>query len=93
MAYAEADTIDVKKIPVIDITTLRNGSASVSVAKQLHEASTGLGFIYIKGHGIPQDVIRTLRNDALKFFRMPRVFRMLQSALRIFRILRIPQSV
>ena len=69
MAYAEANNIDVNKIPVIDITGLRNGTDSSSVAEKLHKASTGLGFIYIKGHGIPQDKLQELRSDALKFFR------------------------
>lgn len=69
MAYAQADSINIDKIPIIDISSLRNREDTLSVAKQLHEASTGLGFIYIKGHGIPQNVITSLRSDALHFFR------------------------
>lgn len=69
MVYAEAKAVDPGTIPVVDITPLRDGSNPVSVAKKLHEASTGLGFIYIKGHGIPDDVIKNARNTAYDFFR------------------------
>ena len=69
MSYASAREIDLDKVPVIDITPLRDGSNPKRVAKQLFKASTGLGFIYVKGHGIPEKKITSLRNDGLKFFR------------------------
>ncbi|MBT7583431.1 MAG: 2-oxoglutarate and iron-dependent oxygenase domain-containing protein, partial [Kordiimonadaceae bacterium] len=69
MVYADAKSVDAGTIPVIDITPLRDGSDPQSVAKKLHDANTGLGFIYIKGHGIPQYVIEKAREAAYKFFR------------------------
>ena len=69
MSYASAKEIDLDKVPIIDITSLRNGSDPKKIAKELYQASTGLGFIYIKGHGIPENKINSLRNDGLKFFR------------------------
>ena len=69
MSYASAREIDLDKVPVIDITPLRDGSNPTRVAKQLFKASTGLGFIYVRGHGIPEKKITSLRNDGLKFFR------------------------
>ena len=68
MSYASAKEIDLDKVPIIDITPLRNGSDPHKVAQELYKASTGLGFIYIKGHGIPESKINSLRNDGLKFF-------------------------
>ncbi len=62
-------SIDSSAIPVVDITALRNGSDPASVAKALHAANTGLGFIYIKGHGIPNELIEAARSKALAFFR------------------------
>lgn len=56
-------------IPVIDITPLRDGSDPDGVAAKLHEASQSLGFIYIRGHGIPQDTINAAREQAYSFFR------------------------
>ena len=69
MSYTEAKHLEIEKIPVIDITKLRDGSDPKSVSSELHKASTGLGFIYIKGHGIPKEVIESLRNEGLAFFR------------------------
>ena len=69
MAYASAKQVDTDIIPVVDITPLRDGSDPVSVATQLHAASKGLGFIYIKGHGIPDATIAAARTAAYQFFR------------------------
>jgi len=69
MAYAEAKPMDSNAIPVIDITPLRDGTDPLSVAKQLHSASQGLGFIYVSGHGIPEESINKTRNLAFDFFR------------------------
>lgn len=68
MAYAQARKTEAEFIPVIDITPLRDGSDPTGVAAQLHQASQGLGFIYIKGHGIPERVIEAARKSAFEFF-------------------------
>lgn len=68
MAYATARPMQPDAIPVIDISPLRDGSDPQSVAAALHAASTGLGFIYIKGHGVPDEVIRAARATAFRFF-------------------------
>ena len=70
MGYA-AKMTNADAVPVIDITPLRDGSNPKQVADALHAASKGLGFIYIKGHGIPDQVIRKARAEALSFFRAP----------------------
>ena len=57
MAYAQAKKLDQSIIPVVDIGPLRDGTDARKVAKELHAASKGLGFIYIKGHGIPDSII------------------------------------
>ncbi|MEM6616276.1 MAG: 2OG-Fe(II) oxygenase family protein [Pseudomonadota bacterium] len=69
MAYAQAKETDADIIPVVDISSLRDGSDKPSVARALHAASTGLGFIYVKGHGIPTGAIETARETAYRFFR------------------------
>jgi isopenicillin N synthase-like dioxygenase len=68
MSYAEAKSLDQSLIPVVDIKPLRDGSDPKGVAKLLHEASQKLGFIYIKGHGIPEEVIDSARAGAYEFF-------------------------
>ncbi len=71
MCTDAAKSISPDTIPVIDIAPLRDNSNSVAVARELHTASTGLGFIYIKGHGIPDEVINDARKSAYRFFRNP----------------------
>ncbi|MHC0052179.1 isopenicillin N synthase family dioxygenase [Actibacterium sp. D379-3] len=68
MGFATARKVDADVIPVVDITPLRDGTDPVAVAKALHAASKGLGFIYVKGHGIPGEVIDGARAAAYAFF-------------------------
>jgi isopenicillin N synthase-like dioxygenase len=75
VTYAEANKIDFKKIPVIDISLLRNGENKDIVSEQLHQASKNLGFIYVKNHGIPENVIQNIRKDGLSFFRQDKTIK------------------
>ncbi|MCR8550551.1 isopenicillin N synthase family oxygenase [Salipiger sp. P9] len=68
MTYATARKTLADEIPVIDITPLRDGSDPDGVAHALHAASTGLGFIYVRGHGIPEAAIDAARAAAYAFF-------------------------
>lgn len=69
MAYATAKIVEPDTIPVIDITSLRDGAGVAAVAEALHRASQGLGFIYVRGHGIPGELIESARTAAFDFFR------------------------
>jgi len=71
MTDAARSQISRDDIPVVDIQPLRDGSDPVRVARALHAANTQLGFIYIKGHGIPESLIEETRSAALQFFRLP----------------------
>jgi len=75
MAYAQAKRLDADLIPVIDITSLRDGTNPKAVADALHAASQELGFIYIKGHGIPDQTIEAARRSAMNFFNAPESFK------------------
>ena len=68
-AKQQATLVDENAIPVIDVTPLRDGSDPAGVGRALHAASQDVGFIYIKGHGIPEDVIDAARSCASDFFR------------------------
>ena len=68
MVHAQAKQTDATVIPVIDIARLRDGTDAITVAKALHAASQGMGFIYIKGHGIQEAAIKAARASALVFF-------------------------
>lgn len=69
MTHNRPITVNENEIPVCDITALRDGTDPLKVARELHFASQQLGFIYIKGHGIPDAVCNDARAAAYEFFR------------------------
>lgn len=72
-AYASAKSIDVGAIPVIDIGDLRGGSpdAVAEVAAQIREASTDVGFFYIRNHGIDPAIREAALLASKRFFALP----------------------
>lgn len=68
MSYATASELDSSLIPVVDIGPLRDGSDPKRVADELHRASRDVGFIYIRNHGISDEILKTARETALGFF-------------------------
>ena len=69
MSDRTADTVkelEQALIPVIDLSPLRSGENPFAVAAARHAASQGLGFIYIKGHGIPQSTISAIENNRVQ---------------------------
>lgn len=60
-------------IPVIDIAALRAGKADAvhDVAQQMLAAAQDLGFFYITGHGVPQQILDEAEAQARAFFRQP----------------------
>ena len=58
-------------IPVVDVAALRDGSDPLRVARELHAASTGPGFVYVGGHGISDALVERARTAALDFFGAP----------------------
>ncbi len=68
--YATAKAIDVDAIPVIDVGALRGGSAGAvaEVAQAIREASTRVGFFYIRNHGIAPEVRDAALAASKRFF-------------------------
>lgn len=60
-------------IPVIDLAPTLKGSnaARRRVAAEIDRICTEIGFFTIRGHGVPIEVIRTLRDMANAFFALP----------------------
>ncbi len=69
MGYAAHREIDASVIPIIDIDPLRDGSAELRVAREIHEASRDVGFLYIRNHGIDAELIARAHRMGLAFFR------------------------
>ncbi|XVE82833.1 hypothetical protein DITRI_Ditri16bG0037400 [Diplodiscus trichospermus] len=71
---------DFKSIPIIDISPLLAkwddpkmalDPGVCEVVKQLDQACRDAGFFYVKGHGIPESLMKEVRNITHKFFDLP----------------------
>jgi isopenicillin N synthase-like dioxygenase len=60
-----------QQIPVIDIAPFLDGSAPDEVIAAVRGAATDSGFLYIKGHGVPQELIDRAFAQAEAFFALP----------------------
>jgi isopenicillin N synthase-like dioxygenase len=60
-------------IPVIDLKPLREGGEAGRkvVAKQIGDASRGIGFFYVTGHGVPAELREAVFGMAKAFFDSP----------------------
>lgn len=58
-------------IPVIDISSLADGSDSTVVAAEIDAACRGTGFFSIVGHGVPAELTSRLEGLAREFFALP----------------------
>lgn len=72
MQYSEAERIDVASIPVIDLTGIDRGGAAMSaIGRQMLAAAEGIGFFYIRNHGIPASLIDAVFAVSARFFAEP----------------------
>ena len=69
--HRAARAIDVSAIPVIDVATMANGDVS-AVAAQVLAAAQGIGFFYIRNHGVPAALIDQVFSLGRRFFNAPR---------------------
>lgn len=62
-----------EEIPVIDLTPLRTGGEAGrhAVAAEIGQACRGLGFFYITGHGVPDEVREGIFAASRQFFSLP----------------------
>jgi isopenicillin N synthase-like dioxygenase len=67
---ATSEATSFRSIPIIDLTKSFSSSFidRQEVARQINEACTTVGFFYITGHGIPEDICNNILNLAHRFF-------------------------
>jgi len=67
---ATSETTAFRSIPIIDLTKSFSSSLTdrQEVARQINEACTTVGFFYITGHGIPEEVCNNVLDLAYRFF-------------------------
>ena len=61
-------------IPVVDLSEFSNHSADskIGIFKQLGKAYQEVGFVAVRNHGIPNEVINQLYSCVKAFFSLPR---------------------
>ena len=73
MNYAKVRDISVDEIPVIDVSGLEGGDDRQlrAVADQMVRAAEGVGFFYVRGHGVSRDMLDETYALSQTFFRSP----------------------
>jgi isopenicillin N synthase-like dioxygenase len=68
-----ARAVDLAEIPLIDFTPFREGGPAgrQAVARQIAEACERIGFFYLKGHGVPEQVLDETFAQSKAFFHRP----------------------
>ncbi|MEZ5817171.1 MAG: 2-oxoglutarate and iron-dependent oxygenase domain-containing protein [Hyphomicrobiaceae bacterium] len=61
------------ELPIVDMRGVRGGDAKAiaRAARDIHNAFTTVGFLYIANHGLPDDVVAGALREAQGFFRQP----------------------
>lgn len=68
-----AQKIDLAEVPLIDFSPFREGGEAGKqlVAAQIADACQQIGFFYLKGHGVPEQVSRDAFAASASFFHRP----------------------
>ena len=66
---ARRDSFD--RIPVIDLAGLRDSSAAEDVAREIRAALGSAGFMYVRNHGVPDEVVQEAFAATRAFFDLP----------------------
>jgi isopenicillin N synthase-like dioxygenase len=68
-----AQKIDLTEVPLIDFAPFRNGGEAGKqlVAAQIADACNQIGFFYLKGHGVPEQVSRNAFAESANFYHRP----------------------
>jgi isopenicillin N synthase-like dioxygenase len=57
-------------VPVVDLAPFRDGTDRENVVRQVRDACERVGFLVVKGHGVPTATVDAIRDAAARFFAM-----------------------
>lgn len=61
-----------KEIPIIDLEKYVNGELDTQdIASKIRETCKNTGFFYIKNHGVPEELQKSIIENASVFFKLP----------------------
>ncbi|MEM1163790.1 MAG: 2-oxoglutarate and iron-dependent oxygenase domain-containing protein [Pseudomonadota bacterium] len=66
-----ARRVSFDRIPIIDLAPLVDGSNPTAVAREIREALSSAGFMYVKNHGIEPGLVERTFDAAKAFFDLP----------------------
>ena len=58
-------------IPMVDLAGLTGGTRAADVAASLRHAAETVGFLYVTGHGVPDDLVAAMFAESQAFFDRP----------------------
>ncbi|MBT6385092.1 MAG: 2-oxoglutarate and iron-dependent oxygenase domain-containing protein, partial [Alphaproteobacteria bacterium] len=58
-------------IPVIDLGGRDHAKADQDIAQIIDQACCDIGFLVIRNHGVPEDIIQNCWQQSLAFFGLP----------------------
>ncbi|NIE73670.1 isopenicillin N synthase family oxygenase [Pantoea sp. Tr-811] len=64
-------TTSFHEIPVVDLTTLLDGTDCQKVAREIGHICENIGFLYIKNHGVPKSLIEDAYRLTAELFALP----------------------
>ncbi|WP_233402198.1 isopenicillin N synthase family dioxygenase [Marinomonas ostreistagni] len=70
-SYLQAKETDVNSIPVIDVSTLIDGTNVQSVAEKIGYVCENLGFLYVVNHGVSKELMDKVKSYTKLFFDLP----------------------
>lgn len=66
-----AERLALDHVPAVDLTPLRSGGDTAAMAARIAHALGNIGFMYVTGHGVAQDVTARAFAAAEAFFALP----------------------
>ena len=69
--YAHAARVDVADIPVVDLSAIGTAAGRDAIATALVRAASDIGFFYVAGHDVPQQMCETAMAASRRFFELP----------------------
>jgi len=69
--YARARTVEETDIPVVDLSGIGSPAGRDAIAEALVRAASDIGFFYVSGHGVSQNLCDKAMAASRRFFEMP----------------------
>src|SRR5690606_39708382 len=71
MSFVEGVTMSLDRLPVLDLERWTGGADRDGFLADLRRATHEVGFFYLVGHGVPQDLVDEVLQVSREFFALP----------------------